>query len=82
MFSFQIQKVSESQTFLDFGRPVFEYLLYNCYQFLRYCPWCEDPGVETGFRAKCSRDTRKNIFVLDDRLYDYIENFPRPKNAR
>jgi hypothetical protein len=40
---------------------------------LRYCPWCEDPRLDDGFRPECVRDTRRNIHVIDDRLYDYIE---------
>jgi len=50
--------------------------------YLRYCPWCEDPALESGFRSGCFRDTRRNLYVLDDRLYDFIENFPRPETDR
>ncbi len=49
---------------------------------IRYCPWCEDPDLETGFPSGCCRDTRRNIYVIDDRLYDYIESFPRTPYSR
>ncbi len=46
----------------------------------KYCPWCDDQLFQDGrVRANCQFDVSSPIYVLDDRLYDYIEaNEPNP----
>ena len=37
------------------------------------CPWCIDLGLPGKLRPGCTRDLNSPIFILDDRLYDYVE---------
>jgi len=38
-----------------------------------YCPWCIDLGLKGNLRKGCAHDVNSQTFVIDDRLYDYIE---------
>ena len=38
-----------------------------------YCPWCNDLGLHGKLRKGCAHDVNSQTFVIDDRLYDYIE---------
>ena len=38
-----------------------------------YCPWCRDPALKQKVRSGCSQDINSNVYLLDDRLYNYIE---------
>ena len=38
-----------------------------------YCPWCNDLGLHGKLRKGCAHDVNSQIFVIDDRLYEYIE---------
>lgn len=39
----------------------------------KYCPWCIDPGAKLRIKNGCAFDVNSAVFVLDDRLFDYIE---------
>ena len=41
---------------------------------ISYCPWCYDPLLKHKVRKGCAYDVNSSIYVLDDRLYDYITN--------
>ena len=43
----------------------------------RYCPWCDidSPEAENRRRPGCECDVSESLFLLDDRLYDYLENY-------
>ena len=41
---------------------------------ISYCPWCYDPMLKHKVRKGCAYDVNSSIYVLDDRLYDYIKN--------
>jgi hypothetical protein len=44
-----------------------------------YCPWCDDPLLKNHVRKGCAFDVNSSLYVLDDRLYRYIEDeMPRP----
>lgn len=38
-----------------------------------YCPWCDDAATANVVRAGCEFEVRETPYVLDDRLYDFIE---------
>lgn len=40
---------------------------------VRYCPWCDDPATKNMVRKGCEFDVSESLFVIDDRLYNYIE---------
>ena len=40
---------------------------------ISYCPWCYDPMLKYKVRKGCAYDVNSSIYVLDDRLYDYIK---------
>ena len=39
----------------------------------KYCPWCYDSGIGGRLRRGCANDVNSQIYVIDDRLFDYIE---------
>lgn len=41
------------------------------------CAWCDDFDVVRGFWTGYCSTTTKNIFVIDDRIYDFVESYPR-----
>ena len=41
---------------------------------LEYCPWCPDEKLKGKVRQGCVQDVNSQIFVIEDRLYDYIEH--------
>ena len=36
-----------------------------------YCPWCRDPALK--LNQKVRNEINSNVYILDDRLYEYIE---------